>query len=80
MKPLVVLPTFLLIRQDLVGLLNLLKALLGSGILGIGIGVEPADQLPVGFPNIVVGSAPGQPEHLIEVFSSLQLSPPTLLN
>ena len=59
MKPLVVFPPLLLVREDFVGLLYLLEALLGTGILGVRIGVVLADQPPVGLPDIVVGSAPG---------------------
>jgi hypothetical protein len=59
MKPLVVFPPLLLVREDFVGLLYLLEMLLGLGVLGIRIGVVLADQHPVGLPDIVAGSAPG---------------------
>jgi len=44
-KPPVVLPSLVAIRQDFVGLLYLLEALLGSGVFGVGIRMVLADEL-----------------------------------
>jgi len=59
MKPLVVLLSFLRIRQELICLLNLFEALLGRGVARIRIRVVLPDQLPVGLLDVILGSFSG---------------------
>jgi hypothetical protein len=59
MKPLVVLLSFLRIRQELICLLNLFEALLGRGVTRIRIRVVFSDQLPVGLLDVILGSFSG---------------------
>ena len=59
MKRLIVLLPLIVVRQDLVGLLYLLGALLGSGVFEVGIGVVLADELTVRSLDVVLGSLCG---------------------
>jgi hypothetical protein len=59
MEILVILPPLLGVRQDFVCLLNLLEALLGSGVFGVRIWMMLPDQLAVRFANVVLGSLAG---------------------
>jgi hypothetical protein len=47
-EPLVVLLLLVLVGEDFVGLLDLLEALLGLGVVAVDVRVELAGQLPVG--------------------------------
>src|SRR5829696_6865356 len=58
-KPLVVLPPLLLIRQDFVGLLDLLEALLGLGVFWVCVRVVFPHQLAVCLLDVVLGGLPG---------------------
>jgi hypothetical protein len=53
-KRLVILPPLLGIRQDFVGLLYLLEALLGLGGFGVSIGMVLADELTMRPLNVVL--------------------------
>jgi len=64
-KRLIVLLSLVVVRQDLVGLLDLLEALLGSGVLGVGIGMLLANELAMRSLDVVLGSLSGQPEQPI---------------
>ena len=68
MKPFVVLPPLVVVRQDLVGLLYFLEAFLGSGVFGVGIRVVLANEPTVRSLDIVRGSLFSQPEQLIQIF------------
>jgi hypothetical protein len=59
MKPLVVFPPLLLVRQNFVGLLDLLEALLGSGVLGVRIRMVLADKLTMCSLDVVLRSLSG---------------------
>jgi hypothetical protein len=70
-RPLVVLPPLLGVRQDFVGLLDLLEMLLGSGVFGVRVRMVLADQPAVRFADVVLRGPSGQPEQLIKVLGGL---------
>jgi len=56
-----VLPPLLRVREDLVGVLYLLEALLGAAVVGVGVGVVLPGQLPVGLADLVPEAPLGTP-------------------
>lgn len=66
-KRLVLLAPLLVIRQNFVGLLYLLEALLGSRVLGVDIRMVLADKLTMRSLDVVLGSLFGHPEQLIQI-------------
>src|SRR4029078_6956134 len=63
----VVLLALLGVREHVVGLLDLLEALLRLGVARVPVGVQLAGELAVGALDLVVGGAPGNAQHLVEV-------------
>jgi hypothetical protein len=63
----VVLLALLGIRQHLVGLCDLLEALLGTRIVGVLVGVRLAHELAVGLLDLVGGRIAGDAERLVMV-------------
>jgi hypothetical protein len=51
-------PTLLGVREDLVGLLDLLETLLGVGSVRVRVRMVLAGQPPVGFADILIGRPP----------------------
>lgn len=64
----VILASFVRIRQDGVGLADLLEAFLGLGIALVLVGVVLPRQTPVGFFDLVVRRASGDAQDLVVVF------------
>ena len=63
----VVAPALLLVGQDLVGLVDLLEALLGGLVLRIEVRVELACELPVRLFDLVGRRVPGDAKRLVVV-------------
>jgi hypothetical protein len=61
------LPALLGVAQDVEGGADLLEALLGGGIAGIGVGMVLLGELAEGLPDIVGPGAAGNAEHLVGI-------------
>ncbi len=53
MAELVVDPAFLVVREHLVGLVDLLELRLGLGVAGVAVGVVLEGLAPVGLPQVI---------------------------
>jgi hypothetical protein len=67
-QPLVVLPPLAGVREDLVGVLDLLEALLGGVVARVGVWVVLAYQSAVGAADVLLGSFFRQPEQPVQIF------------
>src|SRR5215216_1959475 len=63
----IVLPSFLRIREDLVGVLYLLETLFGLLVAGVGVGMKLARQPAVGAPDLILRGLFGYLESFVEI-------------
>jgi hypothetical protein len=72
-QPFVVLPPLAGVREDLVGVLDLLEALLGGVVARVSVWVVIAHESAVGSADVLLGSFSGQPEQPVQIFGSPHL-------
>ena len=72
-QPFVVLPPLAGAERTSLGVLDLLEALLGGVVAGVGVWMVLADQPAVGAADVLLGRSLGLPEQLVQIFERPQL-------